>query len=499
MPNLGRDRPYLGYMRAQAARLSAARHWPGRPWPGKAESLSRVLIVEDQPAVAEALTVLFEVHDVPAEVATGPAEALERIAGGTIGVVIQDMNFTPSAASGDEGIRLFRAIRQADPDMPVLLMTAWTSLETAVTLVREGANDYFAKPWDDAKLVTSVRNLLQIRALQRENEKLKVARARSRAEVSSRYDLAGIVYESDAMHRIVSLAVQVAAADVPVLITGESGAGKEKIAEIIQANSWRKAKPFVRVNAGALPDELMESELFGAEPGAFTGASRLRIGRFEAADGGTLFLDEIGTLSPAGQVRLLRVLQTGEYERLGSSVTRRANVRVLAATNIDLRRAIAEGKFREDLYFRVNVIELAVPPLKSRPEDILPLARAALVALEGRGGAEMPRLSSDAERALLSHSWPGNVRELFNRIQRAALVSGGDGLTAADLALAPGTSTPAEAAGQAPDDRIVFEETLKRHGGSVSRAAEELGVSRQSFYRKMERLGIVLERRPREG
>ncbi|HLN58579.1 MAG TPA: sigma-54 dependent transcriptional regulator [Thermoanaerobaculia bacterium] len=458
--------------------------------------MSRLLIVEDQPAIAEALTVLFEIHDIPCEVAASPGEALARIGEGAIGVVLQDMNFAPAVTSGQEGIDLFHAIRRADPAMPVLLMTAWTSLETAVALVREGANDYLAKPWDDAKLLSSVRNLLQMRALQRENERLKETRSRSRRELASRYDLAGIVYESDAMHRVVALAVQVAASDVPVLITGESGAGKEKIAEIVQANSRRRGKPFVRVNAGALPDELLESELFGAEPGAFTGSLRLRIGRFEAADGGTLFLDEIGNLSAAGQVRLLRVLQTGEFERLGSSVTRRADVRVLAATNTDLRKAIAEGRFREDLFFRVNVIELAVPALRDRPDDILPLARVALESLPQREGGKR-RLAPEAERALLSHAWPGNVRELFNRMQRAALVAAGEALTPADLGLAPDESSgiaPAEGM----EERALLEEALKRHEGSVSRAAEELGLSRQAFYRKMERNGIVLERRPRD-
>jgi DNA-binding NtrC family response regulator len=456
--------------------------------------VSRVLIVEDQPAIAEALTVLFDIHDIPCEVARGPREALARIEEGTIGVVLQDMNFTPAATSGAEGIELFRAIRRADPSMPVLLMTAWTSLETAVALVREGASDYLAKPWDDAKLLASVRNLLQMRCLQRENEKLKATRAKSRRDLAERFDLAGIIYESDAMHRVVSLAVQVASSDVPVLITGESGAGKEKVAEIVQRNSRRRGKPFVRVNAGALPDELLESELFGAEPGAFTGSRRLRIGRFETADGGTLFLDEIGNLSAAGQIRLLRVLQTGEFERLGSSATRRADVRVLAATNTDLRKAIAEGRFREDLFFRVNVIELSVPPLRDRPEDILPLARAALAGVEG--GARL-RLAPESERALSSHSFPGNVRELFNRIQRAALVASGEVLTPADLGIASGSSGPAAGAPET-EERSSVEEILTRHGGSVSRAAEELGLSRQALYRKMERLGIVMERRPRE-
>ena len=311
------------------------------------------------------------------------------------------------------------------------------------------------------------------------------------------YDLAGVVYESDGMHRVVSLAVQVAASDVPILITGPNGAGKEKIAEIVQANSRRRGKPFMRVNVGALPDELLESELFGAEPGAYTGARRLRIGRFEAADGGTLFLDEIGDLSAAGQVRLLRVLQTGEFERLGSSVTRRADVRVLAATNTDLRKSISEGRFREDLFFRVNVIELAVPALKERPEDILPLARAALSALPREAGAAPQCLSAGSERILTAHPWPGNVRELFNRIQRAALVASGDALEPADLGFSAEGSEAASPAAT-PEERSVFEETLKRHEGSVSRAAEELGLSRQAFYRKMERLGIVLERRLRD-
>jgi len=459
-------------------------------------AMSKVLIVEDQAAVARALSVLFEVNDVPCRAAASPEQALEMIDREEFGVVIQDMNFSPGSTSGGEGLDLFRRIRSLDPELPVLVITAWSSLEAAVQMVKEGASDYLAKPWDDTKLLSTVRTLLRMRELQLENERLRTDHTRARGDLAVQYDLRGVLYESAAMHRVVSLAVQVAGSDVAVLITGPNGAGKEKIAEIIQANSQRRAKPFVRVNAGALPDELLESELFGAEPGAFTGARRLRIGRFEAADGGTLFLDEIGNLSAAGQVRLLRVLQTGEYERLGSSLTRRANVRVLAATNTDLRKAITEGRFREDLYFRVNVIELAVPALKDRPEDILPLARAALEALPDPGPPL--RLSAGAERALVAHSWPGNVRELFNRIQRAALVSSGDVLSAEDLALASADSADAASPPVGVEERGVFEETLRRHGGSVSRAAEELGVSRQAFYRKMERLGIVLERRPRD-
>ncbi len=463
-----------------------------------------VLIVEDQPAVGRALGVLFEVHGIPFAIAASASEAVSRVADGSVDVVVQDMNLSPGATSGEEGVALFRAIRRLDPAMPVLLMTAWTALETAVTLVREGACDYFAKPWDDEKLLASVRTLRRLRAAESENAKLKADRARPRVELAKRFELCGNVYESDAMHRVVSLAVQIAGSDVPVLITGPNGAGKEKIAEIVQANSARRDRPFLRVNAGALPDELLESELFGAEAGAYTGARRLRIGRFEAAHEGTLFLDEIGNLSSAGQMKLLRVLQSSEFERLGSSETRRVNVRLLCATNADLPAAIAQGRFREDLFFRLNVIELAVPGLKDRSDDILPIALSLLATLPAARSGRRFTLSAAAAEAMVRHPWPGNVRELSNRIQRAVLVAPTDGLTPADLGLddpAPIVGASGHSGGS-PDplpagQKAAFEELLRRHGGSVSGAAAELGLSRQALYRRMERLGIVLERRPR--
>ncbi|MFL6247875.1 MAG: sigma-54-dependent transcriptional regulator [Thermoanaerobaculia bacterium] len=441
-------------------------------------TMAKVLIVEDQPAIAKALRMLFELHDVESVITSDPDHAVRLIEKGEVGLLLQDMNFTPGATSGDEGIALFRRVRAADPSLPILLMTAWTSLETAVQLVKEGATDYLAKPWDDAKLVATVRSLLRMRELRELDEKERAQR------IARSQDLRGIVYESDAMHRVVSLALQIAPSDVPVLITGPNGAGKEKIAEIIHAGSRRKNKPLVKVNAGAIPDELMESELFGAEPGAFTGSTKLRIGRFEAANGGTLFLDEIGNLSAAGQMKLLRVLQTGELERLGSSETRRVDVRVLCATNVDLQQAIARGTFRQDLYFRIAVLELAVPALKARREDVLPLAESFL---------KPPRKLSDAARAaLLAHDWPGNVRELQNRILRATVI-GSDTITPEDL----GFGEAREASADVPVERGQIEMALLNANGSVSRAAEALGVSRQALYRRMEKLGIVLERRPR--
>jgi DNA-binding NtrC family response regulator len=465
--------------------------------------VSSVLVVEDDEAVAQALEILLDLHDIPCRRARSPGEALDAAAAGEVAVVLQDMNFRPGATSGDEGAALFRALRRADPELPVLLMTAWASLETAVALVREGATDYFGKPWDDAKLVSSLRNLLRLRALEAESARRRAEGASSRAELAARYDLRGLVYESDAMHRVVSLAAQIAAADVPVLVTGPSGAGKERLAEIVQANSRRTAGPFVKVNVGALPRELIESELFGAEAGAYTGASRSRPGRFEAAQGGTLFLDEIGTLPPEGQVKLLRVLQSGEFERLGSNQTRRVDVRVIGATNTGLPEAIREGRFREDLYFRLNVVELAVPALRSRLDDVLPLAGAFLASISLGQGRTPPALSPAAQRALLSYAWPGNVRELENRVRRALLVQADDVLDPESLGF--GEAASGSAARLRPDgrdgegaERAALEALLVRHGGHVTQAAEELGLSRQAFYRKMEKLGITLERRPRD-
>jgi DNA-binding NtrC family response regulator len=474
--------------------------------------MSVILVVDDQPAVRSALELLFEVHGLPVETVATPQAAIARVERGGVGVVVQDMNYTANATSGEEGVALFRAIRAREPRVAVVLLTAWTSLETAVRLVKEGAADYLAKPWDDDKLVASVRTRLELFTLLRERERAEEARARARADLASRFATCGLVYESEAMHHVVSFAAQVARADVPVLVTGPNGAGKEKIAEILHANSRRSDRPFVRVDAGALADNLLEAELFGAEPGAFTGASKLRVGRFEAADGGTIFLDEIGNLTPNGQMKLLRVLQSGELSRLGSSVTRTVDVRVVSATNVDLPAAIAARTFREDLYFRLNAIEIRVPPLAERLDDVEPLAREFL-ARHAEGDAA-PTLAADARAALRAHAWPGNVRELENRIRRAVLLCQGGVVRRADLGLeparggaapprpspSPSAAPPPSAAPMADEsthDRATLEAALQRAEGNVSRAAAELGLSRQALYRRMDRLGLSFERKLR--
>jgi len=440
-----------------------------------------VLVIDDSEAVCTAFDVLLSLHGARVLTASAPAQGLDTLKRESVDLVIQDMNFRREATRGEEGVTLFREIRSLYPDIPIILLTAWTYLEMAVELVKAGAADYVAKPWEDARLLTTVRNLLDLRRAQTEARAIHRQRSEARAELAERYHLCGIVYESDAMHTLVSTATHVAHADVPILITGPNGAGKEVLANIVQANSSVRDRPFLKVNLGALPNDLIEAELFGTEAGAFTGA-RARTGRFEAADGGTLFLDELANISGSGQAKLLRVLQTGEYERLGSSVTRRTKVRVIAATNANLRQAIREGQFREDLFYRLNVIELEVPALADRRDDIVPLARAFL-----DGGHT---LTPDAERALTRYDWPGNVRELQNVIKRAGLLANTPAITASTLNL-PAVAPPA--ADEPAIDKPTIQEALERAKGVVAHAARDLGLSRQALYRRMEKLGLKLE------
>jgi len=439
-----------------------------------------VLIIDDNPAVAQALILLFGLHDIRTLTAATPQKGLATLARERVDLVIADMNFSADTTSGEEGAALFRALRAQQPDLPVVLLTAWTHLESAVQLVKAGAADYIGKPWDNDKLLATVENLLELAETTRERLRLQDEQRRRRERLAELYDLCGMVYASDAMERVVELACRVARSDVRVLITGPNGAGKERIAQIVHANSSLRTGPFVTVNCGAIPSELIEAELFGAEAGAFTGANRARTGRFEAANGGTLFLDEIGELPLAGQVKLLRVLETGQFEMLGSNKTRSAQVRILSATNADLPMLIREGRFREDLYYRLNVIDIAVPALSDRPADILPLARHFL-------GASL-QLSDDAATALQQHDWPGNVRELRNSIERAKLLARDNMVAAADLNLPiPHRTAPREAE---HFSREVLEASLREAGGNISRAAQSLGLSRQALYRRLERFNL---------
>ena len=444
--------------------------------------MPNLLIIDDNPAVATALEVLFSLHDLNTVHAETPEAGLALLETESIDLVIQDMNFTADTTSGDEGEALFAEIRVRHPDLPVILLTAWTHLSSAVDLVKAGAADYVAKPWDDRKLLATVNNLLELAEARSELDRRRNRERARREQLTNKYDLRGVVFDDPASERVIALACQVARSELPVLITGPNGSGKEKIAEIVQANSSVRNGPFVTLNCGALPSELIEAELFGADAGAYTGANKAREGKFEAADGGTLFLDEIGNLPLAGQMKLLRVLETGRFERLGSNRERQVSVRVISATNADLPALIRDGNFREDLFYRLNALELSLPPLAERPGDILPLA-------ESFRPKDKP-IGESARTALLRHAWPGNVRELRNVIQRAGLLATGDRIEAADLNL-PKASVSKPAATQEPD-RATIESALARAGGVIAQAAAELGLSRQALYRRMDRFGIKL-------
>lgn len=446
--------------------------------------MSTVLVIDDNPAVITALETLFSLHDIRTLGAGSPEAGLDALERGGVDLVISDMNFRADTTSGEEGVALFRQIRARHPDMPVILLTAWTHLEAAVELVKAGAADYLAKPWDDQKLLTCVNNLLELAHTRKDLVEHRNGERSRHEALAAQHDLRGTVWADPASEALLRLALQVARSDLPVLITGANGSGKEKYAEIVHFNSPVRAGPFIAVNCGALPQDLIEAELFGAEPGAYTGAgNKPRAGKFEAADGGTLFLDEIGTLPLAGQVKLLRVLETGRFQRLGSNSERQVTVRVVSATNADLAAMIADGRFREDLYYRLNGIELALPPLAQRPRDIMPLARHFLPP-----GA---CFSEGAQQALLAHAWPGNVRELRNVVQRAALLSGAH-IEAKALGLPPAVASAAANTANEPD-RAAIEAAMQRAGGVLAQAAAELGLSRQALYRRLQRFGIERE------
>ncbi len=443
--------------------------------------MSLILVIDDNQGIAKAFEVLFSLYDLSMLHADSPEAGLELLETQEVDLVIQDMNFSEDTTSGEEGKILFNKIQTNYPDIPVILLTAWGHIEMAVELVKLGAADYVTKPWDDSKLINTITNLLELGQLRRQTNSLINQKSKQLQLLSDSFDLCGTVFESEAMLQSLTMATQVADAEIPVFISGPNGSGKEKIAEVIQANSSVSNQPFIKVNVGALPVDLLEAELFGVEAGAFTGAHKKRIGRFEAADGGTLFLDEIGNLPLNGQIKLLRVVQSGEYQRLGSSETRKVKVRVISATNADLVSEIAKGNFREDLYYRLNVIEIKVAPLAQRRDDILPLALNFM--------CDDCVLNPETETALENYSWPGNVRELQNVMQRASLLAKNKRISVSDLGLAEHQSDGDSIKFIEPNKQMLIE-TLEKNKHNISQAARQLGLSRQSLYRRLTKYGI---------
>jgi DNA-binding NtrC family response regulator len=449
---------------------------------------ARILIADDQPDVLEALKLLLKGEGMQTVSATSPAGVLGAVEHDEFDAALIDLNYQRDTTSAVEGLDLLTRLQRMDPTLPVIVMTAWGTVEKAVEAMRRGARDFIEKPWDNARLLATLRTQLALGAALRRTERLESEnRALRRGEPHE------LIAESRAMQPVLRLMERVAASDAPVLISGEHGTGKELVAGWLHAHSARAERPLVTVNVGGLSDGVFESELFGHVKGAFTDAKTDRVGRFELADGGTLLLDEIANLAPGQQAKLLRVLQTGELERVGSSRTRRVDVRILSATNAEVPEEVRSGRFREDLLFRLNTVEIRLPPLRDRREDIPLLAQHFLARHAGRYRKAVAAFDAAALDALVRHSWPGNVRELDHVIERAVLLAQGERIAAADLALATsdgGALAPLELMTLADAEGFLIRRALERADGNVSVAARALGLSRSALYRRLERLDL---------
>ena len=448
---------------------------------------ARILIADDQPDVLEALRLLLKGAGYVTATAHVPEGIIALLEREDFDAVLMDLNYTRDTTSGREGLDLLTRIQALDANLPVVVMTAWGSVEKAVEAMQRGARGFIEKPWDNARLLATLQTQVELgRALKRGQ------RLETENRLLRRDGVADLVAESPAMRPVIELMERVGPSDANVLITGEHGTGKEVVAGWLHAASARAGRPLVTVNVGGLSDGVFESELFGHVKGAFTDAKADRVGRFELADGGTLFLDEIANVPLNQQSKLLRVLQTGELERVGSSRTRRVDARILAATNADLRAEVAAGRFREDLLFRINTIEIRIPPLRDRREDIAPLAGHFLHRYAQRYRKELSGFEPGAMRALTEYPWPGNVRELDHAIERAVLLARGGNIAQSDLAL-----QPVGVAGARLDElsleeveRVLIQKALSRHGGNVTLAANALGLSRSALYRRLQRYGL---------
>lgn len=449
-------------------------------------SASRVLIADDQRDVLDALKLLLKGEPFAVETASSPAAAVAAVGKSAFDALLIDLNYTRDTTSGKEGLELLRAIQGLEPELPVIVMTAWGTVDIAVAAMREGASDFIEKPWDNQRLLSVLRTQVELGRALREARRL-------RAEKDLLQESRGaFIAESAAMQPVLRLVGRVAASDANILITGEAGVGKGELARLIHARSHRAEGPFIGVNMGGIADSIFESEMFGHVRGAFTDAKEDRIGRFELADGGSLFLDEVACLPSSQQGKLLRVLESGDYEPVGSSRTRHADVRVISATNGNLRAMIADNAFREDLLFRLNTVEIELPPLRERREDIMPLAARFLDIYTRKYGRTSAGFSRDAVQALMSYAWPGNVRELSHVVERAVLIGANADIRAGDLMLTPRANVVQPALQQMTLDEaeeLMIRDALDRCGGNVQAAAEQLGLSRSALYRRMEKYG----------
>ncbi len=456
--------------------------------PARSERAARILAADDQEHILDALKLLLRPAGYEVDTAKSPVMVRELLNSNSYDALLIDLNYTRDTTSGVEGLDLLSEIVAQDSTVPVIVMTAWGSIDVAVEAMRRGARDFIQKPWENERLLSIIRTQVELyRTLQRA-ERLQAENQLLRAT-----GLPQLIATAPSMQVVLDAIARIGPSDANVLITGEHGTGKEVVAQTLHGISPRSSKGLVAVNTGALPDTLFESELFGHVKGAFTDARTDRIGRFELADGGTIFLDEIGNVPVRQQAKLLRVLETGEIERVGSSKSRRVNVRVISATNTDLRAASAQGQFREDLLFRLNTVEIHIPPLRERREDIAALALHFLKRYAERYRRPVQGLEKGTLQALMQYSWPGNVRELEHTMERAVLMARGNELAPADLGLVQQkqqSSPNLEELSIESVESILIRKALQRYHGNVSQAAEALGLSRGALYRRMEKYGL---------
>jgi DNA-binding NtrC family response regulator len=450
-------------------------------------TVPRVLIADDQPDVLESLRLLLKGEGIQTESGPSPSAVLRLVEAKDFDVALIDLNYARDTTSGQEGLDLLARLQELDGTLPVVVMTAWGSIDLAVEAIRRGARDFVQKPWENARLLSILRTQIELSQALRRSMRLETENRLLQAEGSPL-----LIAESAAMRPVLDLLERVGPSDANVLITGEHGTGKEVVARKLHALSSRASKTIVTVNAGGLAEGVFESELFGHVKGAFTDAKMDRVGRFELAHGGTLFLDEIANVPLNLQAKLLRVLETGELERVGSSKTRQVDVRVISATNVDVRGEVAFGRFREDLLFRLNTIEIHLPPLRQRKEDIPLLALHFLRKYSERYSKEVSGFDDMAMKSLLEYSWPGNVRELDHAVERAALLARGTFIHMGDLGLREPQdgAAPLEQMSLEEVERGLIQKALARSGGNVSQAAQALGLSRSGLYRRLQKHGL---------
>lgn len=448
---------------------------------------NKILIADDQAHIRDSLSLLLEPEGYQILEAELPSEAVTIVESQSLDAIIMDMNYAKDTTSGDEGIELIQQIRKRDQAVPIIVMTAWANIELSVKAMQLGANDFIEKPWHNNRLLSLLNNQISLAQQKLTNKRLSAITKKDETQAS-------VIAAAPSMLPVIKLIERTAASDANILLTGESGVGKSMFASLIHNLSLRKDAPMVSVNMGALSDSLFESELFGHQRGAFTDAKASRMGRFEMADSGTLFLDEIANIPKALQGKLLRVLESGEFEQLGSSKTKRADVRIISASNVNFEQEIALGNFRQDLLYRLNTITIEIPPLRKRKEDIVAIAESFLAKLKLKYRRPELVLSDAARTALKEHSWPGNVRELSHCIERAVLMAADEQIATKDLGLSQSTpQTDLTDLTLEQAEHILITNALAISEGNIQTAAEKLGISRSALYRRLEKYGDAIE------